>query len=611
MVASSFWIFTAALPPFRIGIWVDSECVLVLAHLIFSVLGMCLIILWSFKKKLHCSKHTLIFTSFAFVSLIATFWANNSIMHHFGSPLLGEGSALFVGLSLLSLSIDNVPKKKFVLWSAVSAGVVAGILVFLHHPNHGLSINSDWLPYVFGAFLAPIALGVYAISTYAESKTEQKILLFLSCILIFLSHNKTAWVAILLSVCSWIVIKKKPRFQKCLCASIPFMSLLAIYFLGNWPIFSSLESRKLALQSYVLTWKENPLILLFGNGWGYYFENLQKQITSLPVAFFNNHSWQPSWDGIDRLDFHCMHFGAEALFSIGVIGVALYIALLIMPLSEKSKVHTFIFVIIFGCLTSTWFTLICVWPFLVIGFSIFNQHKIIITRAPLPILWLCISTMLCAHAAITYWQTATLYPASQKSLFFRFTHSKNLPTPDDIKKSYNYKGLHLGHFTISVLKKIKVKPSRLATNELNLVFKVYDAKKSPLILDVAMLHGMRYFQGSSLEKENMWDDIAHAIQQKAPKRSDLLVAHVKELIENNHLTKAKNLINFMFSKNPEDPFASWLEGMYRIHEGDIEQGKFLMEQALQHNIEKWICIPKNFKEQLQKNRFYRAAFFSG
>lgn len=599
-----------ALPPFRIGIWVDSECVLATAHLIFSVLGLCLIILWSLKRKLYCSAHTLIFFGFGLFSLFSTLWANNSIVHHLGSPLLGEGSVLFCGLSLLSFAIDNSSEKSIIYWSAVFAGIVAGILVFLHHPQHGLKVNPDWLPYVFGAFLAPIALGIYAVSTHLKSKTQQKILLLLSCLLLLLSHNKTAWAALALSLCVWPIIKHRQRLQKYLCASIPFGTIIAIYVLGakhiveKWPVFSSLESRKLALQSYVLTWNDNPLKLLSGNGWGYYFENLQKQITRLPVAFFQDNSWKPSWDGIDRLDFHCMHFGAETLFSIGIIGLILYITLLVTPLSEpttrKSRIHIFIFVILFGCLTSTWFTLVCVWPFLIVGFSIFNRHRITITRAPLTILWLWISTIFCAYAAVTYWNTAILYPTNQKSLFFRFTHSKKLPTASDIKQPYNYRGFHLGHFTLSILKKMKQPPSQATMNELDLIFKNYDSKTSPLILDIALLHAMRHFQGSTIEREFLFDGIASAIQQKAPKRSDLLVQYISELIENNDFTKAKDLINAILSRNSQDLFGFWLEGIFLIHTGATKQGKILMERALQHNIETWICIPKNLKELLHQ-----------
>lgn len=606
-IAISFWVFVAALPPFRIGIWVDSECVLVVAHLVFAVIGLCLSLLWCVTKELFCSRHTLVFACFAVFSLLVTWWAKNPVVHHFGVPLLGEGSVLFFGLSLLSFGIDNASKRKFIYWSAIAACSTAGILVFFNHPIYGLNINSNWLPYVFGAFLAPIALGIYIISTLTHNKIAKAAIVCLSLLLLLLSHNKTAWIAVVIAVFVWLVTKKFKHgyfLQKIICASIPLLSVGAIYILGSWPAFSSLESRKFAIQSYMLAWQESLLSLLIGNGWGYYFENLQKHIITLPVGFFNNHSWKPSWDGINRLDFHCMHFGVEALFSIGLMGLVLYVILILILFSKqnykKNSFNTFLFAILFGCLTSTWFTLICVWPFFVLGFSILDQQKLNLTRAPLPIVYLLISTMLCAWAAVTYWQTAVLYPANSKSLFYNFTNSKSMPAQNDIKAAYNYRGFHLGHFALNTLKKMDRMPYSIIAAELNLVFSVYDPTTSPLVLDVAILHGISHFSGDNDTKQDIWKKVANAVLQKAPKRTDLLVAYVNELIGSNQLEKAKSFIIGMLNKNPEDPFALWLSGICHVYEKDIDHGRALMAKALGQGIGKWILIPENLQNQLKE-----------
>ena len=133
-----------------------------------------------------------------------------------------------------------------------------------------------------------------------------------------------------------------------------------------------------------------------------------------------------------------------------------------------------------------------------------------------------------------------------------------------------------------------------------MVFKVYDPKTSPLVLDVAMLHGMQYFQGPDSKKQNMRENVARAVLQKAPKRSDLLISYIKELIENHQLDKAKSFIDIMLVKNANNPFALWLQGIYHIHERDVEHGKTLMIQALEQGIEKWVYIPKSLKNKLKE-----------
>ncbi|MCX6102644.1 MAG: hypothetical protein NT000_05200, partial [Proteobacteria bacterium] len=51
-----------------------------------------------------------------------------------------------------------------------------------------------------------------------------------------------------------------------------------------------------------------------------------------------------------------------------------------------------------------------------------NRHRFVLARAPLTILWLSISTGLCVYGAVTYWQTAMLYPTNPNSVFFNFTN---------------------------------------------------------------------------------------------------------------------------------------------------------------------------------------------
>ncbi len=601
-LALSFWFFLATLPPFRIGIWVDSEFVLIAAHSVFSCIGLCLLILWGVKQNLFCSKQTLIFGFFSLICLIATLWARNPILHHLGAPMLGEGTVLFFGLFLLSFGFDNSSRNQFIYYSAILASVICGFLILFNHHSFGLKFKPDCSPYVFCAFLAPISASVFTLTTIARRKFEYILILFVSIFLLCISLSKTAWVAVAFILGLWMITRKleKPyNVQKYLCLGVPFISLIAIYFLSNWKAFPSLESRKFYIQTYFFSWKDEPLRIFFGNGWGYYFENLQKQITSLPIKFFQNGLWKPDWDGVDRLDFSSMHFGAESVFCMGIFGLIFYLVLiksLFDPYTYKKNPFTILlFVGCFSFLTSTWFVLMCVWPFFVLGFSILNKNKISIARAPLTIICLGLSTAICAHGALTYWKTATLYPSNKKTIFYNFTNTKVIDGQELLKTPYNYKGFHLGHFTINILRRSRDLPASVIKAELKPVFDVYNSKKSPLLLDVALLHAMQYFTGSENDKQKIWEDIADAILKKAPKRSDLVVPYVTQLIENNYLEKAGDFIEYMLNRNPNDPFAIWLNGNYHIHENDMEYGKALISKALEQNIENWICVPENIK----------------
>ena len=180
LVALTFWLFIATIPPLRVGIWIDSEFVLVVANALFAAIGISLLLLWFSRRQLHFSDQTACFFMITILSAIATIWAKNKVLHHFGVPLLGEGTVLFYGLLLLSLAYDNIQINNFLRFSVIIAGCVAGLLVVLNHPEHGFSINPDWLPYVFGAFLAPIALGVYNAGKDYENKFIKTLIICLS-----------------------------------------------------------------------------------------------------------------------------------------------------------------------------------------------------------------------------------------------------------------------------------------------------------------------------------------------------------------------------------------------------------------------------------------------
>mgnify|MGYP000163774175 CR=1 FL=1 len=604
LVALTFWLFIATIPPLRVGIWIDSEFVLVVANALFAAIGISLLLLWFSRRQLHFSDQTACFFMITILSAIATIWAKNKVLHHFGVPLLGEGTVLFYGLLLLSLAYDNIQINNFLRFSVIIAGCVAGLLVVLNHPEHGFSINPDWLPYVFGAFLAPIALGVYNAGKDYENKFIKTLIICLSIALLWVSHNKTAWVAVILCIFLWGLIhtiKSRDTVIRLTCISLPILSVVAIYVLGSYPGFGTLESRKLAIQTYIEAWKDNPLSLMYGHGWGYYFENLQKQITQLPVKFFDGELWNPSWDGIERLDFHCMHLGVEVLFSIGFLGLILYVALILSPLNymKEQPFNKLLFVVIFVSLTSTWFTLVCVWPFLVFCMASLNRPKLALNRSYFLVIAILLGSVCCGHASFTYWNTAMLYQTSKKSWLQKSTFTQ--PTPQQTVTEYNYYGFHMGHFLLTLTKKVSYLPYDVLNTEFIKLFEMYDPKSSPLALDVAMLHALQYYADKQNPQFYLWEQAAMAVLQKAPKRTDLVVPFVKGLIESNQLDKAQQFITMIKQNNADDPFGIWLEGIYHIQQKEIASGRQLMQFALNKGIDKWIFIPDKLYGQLTKN----------
>lgn len=600
-----FWLFAAALPPFYIGLWVDSESVLLFGHALFSLIGIGLLGYGLTCSNFFVSSLSQLFISIAIFSLVVTLWAENKILHHIGVPMLGEGTVFFTGLSILSLVHDNIDLRsyKFFRYSAIFAATIALLLVILNHPQNGFGSNTEWLPYVFSAFLAPIAIGIFSFY-YASKGVEHKFLILLCMLLVIFSFNKTLWAFLPVILGVWYVLKNHSKFYRAtFCMLVPIGVIAANVIL---PIFiralSTLESRRLTLMVYIKTWIDDPLSLLYGHGWGSYFNHLTKNLTQIPVNFFENGNWQPSWDGIDRIDFHGMHQGAESMFSLGILGLFLYILLIIYPIlkARQNHIYAFFFSCCYAALSSTWFTLICVWPFLILGFSEFAIKKIITDRKKrLTIIWIIICLALSAHAALTVFNTAALYPTNKSSIFYKFTCTECMPSKQELKQLYNYKGFHLSQYLLGLLQRQNLLEDRVIDAETYNIIEIYNVKTSPLNLDIAMLHLLKYQTKCSLENQELYSQIIRAIIAKAPKRSDLLESYVNYLLECRKFEEAERLINKVLEYAPDDAFGVWYKGVYLVELKQADLGLKLMKQALELKADNFLKIPEEIIQKVK------------
>ncbi len=600
-----FWLFIVALPPFYIGLWVDSESVLLFAHILFCLISCGLFVYTIITKQFFISSLSQLFILTSLFSLAVTVWSENKILHHIGVPMLGEGTVFFTGISMLSLVYDNIDLKNynFFRYSAIFAATVALVLMIVNHPQNGFGINSDWVPYVFGAFLAPIAIGMFSFYFSSEG-VENKFLILIVGLLVIFSFNKTLWAFLPFILGVWYLLKNYSKIYRVIFSVlVPIGVIAANLILPKFiSALSTLESRRLTLMVYVKTWVDDPLSLLYGHGWGSYFNHLTKNLTQIPINFFQNGTWQPSWDGIDRIDFHAMHQGAESMFSLGILGLIFYLLLIIHPITaaRKNHIYAFFFSCCYAALSSTWFTLICVWPFLMLGFSEFTTKKIIINRKKyFTIIWVFICSVLSAHAAITVFKTAILYPTGKQSIFYKFTCTDHLPSKKELRQTYNYNGLHLSHYLLGLLKKQYLLDHKVLEDETYNIIAVYNPQTSPLNLDIAMLHLLKYQTRCSLENQELYSEIIKAIIAKSPKRPDLLESYVNYLLECKKFEEAECLINKVLKYAPDDAFGVWYKGVYLVELKQADLGLKLMKKALELKADNFLKIPEEIIQKVK------------
>lgn len=607
-LTSSFWLFLATLPPLQIGLWIDSESVLVFSYFLFAFMGLGLII-YSFQQPLAYSKRSLLLATTLALSCLATLWAENRPLHHWGVPMTGEGTAFWAGLSLMSLAFDQLAgaRLRWIKLSACLASCVAGVLVLCNNPMYWLGWYPEWAPYMFAAFLAPMAL-VTALCGWLVAAIP----------LLILSHNKTLILAIIAACGIWFVLRQQKRSWTIatICA-IPF-AVLALDFLGQymWDMkyglthdqvvmdhWWSLRSRALSVLVYVQSWMQEPWKLLSGYGWGSYFQHLQQHITSLPISLFYNGVWRPNWDGVDRVDFHAMHQGLEHLFSLGLAGLVLYVSLMLLPFYKTTiTFRRFIVAVSFASVTSTWFTLACVWPYWILAWVLVmpQEQLISLKRTWLISTALGLGTIIVAEASWNQWKTAILYPTTEKSWLMPFTYTKSRPSAEKWNSLYNIHGFHAPYFVFNILSKKDQIPKNTLKNELSNALTIYDPHNSTLLLNLGMLHVVKYLTPQDAQYGNTWLEVVKSILRNAPKRSDMAETYIQYGLQHGHKQEVCDIINSLLQRNPEDKCALWYKGLILAQtQKNKREGVECLKKALSLGAELWIPTPQNLIKQLK------------
>lgn len=612
--ALSFWIFILTLPPLQTGIWIDSESVIAGTYLLMGLVGVFLTLQ---KSPSTLPTVTTVFLLLTLVSLPVYFWTQYTTMHIFGTPTLGEGTIMWAGFTLLSLAFHKLiqeNKDSILAYSCILSGIVAVGLCILNHPNFPFRVNTDWVPYAFTSFLAPMVVGF--IGSMIVLPRQALFIALISFVLVYVSGNKTAYLFGAGSLFCIALLGRFPKAER-IYKWLTLLTPLAIFCFVLWlpenhPQLSSLYSRKLNLLVYAHEWKDNPLSLLWGHGWSTYYEYFQKQLPELPISLFASSYWNPSWEGIDRLDFHCMHQAAESVFAVGFLGFILYMLLIKSPFCAKKpdvlKPLAFIGSMLFTALTSTWFTMPSLWPFYIFFFMVItqkgSQQKICSQFVKL---FTILATAGCFYAAITVGKTFLDYEAPKNSLFRKMTKREFFPFAPRAT-NYALQGFHMGHEWVSLGTYLGIAPFKQKLEFLNELEKFYSPHKSSIMFDVGVIHFLSSFDkklptvSPEHQKQifNFWNQINEKIITRYPKRMDLLMDYSGFLLHNHEHKKLEDLFARLNSLNPEHCAVLWMQGVYYSQNPEtLSKGQTYLHKALEKGIDRWAPIPHGLKAFIQ------------
>ncbi len=452
----------------------------------------------------------------------------------------------------------------------------------------------------------------------------------LSLFILGVSSNLTAVFGILIALCavgiSFYLAQKIPHSTVKKLASfylflLPLFMIFLFYFLHKSGYFPTISSRWNQFSLVFHAFSDSPLKLLTGFGFGHYTEIFFKHLTDLPLSFYSQEKWNPSWDGVDRTDFHAHHEALQVLFSTGIPGALLYLLMPPCLLWITSRRHFFPCLFILSCfiiLSSSWFQMPLTLPFSAALMSVFLRP--VPFKIKYPRLYFARSFSLIAGALLLFSSIIQLKTALDFSENTSWFAQKMNPSPllekSTIDGLYDAGGYHLAFHTQSFVEDAKESDYDLYPDEKDQLMqliqqnnRIHNKSLYGLTSHLSLMDCFFKCLVQDLVKDTKntgdkneklfseWENLVAIAQYTMPKRTDLLVPYFRFLLGHQKVESLDTLCHHILSNNPDDAIGLWFKGASLIQQGD-NQGYSLMQKAMTLGAGHFIPIPAALEEKV-------------
>ncbi|MDR3500195.1 MAG: hypothetical protein P4L72_13325 [Parvibaculum sp.] len=342
----------ASLPEFAAGVSADAEGVVVVFYVAaaFSFAGLALFAIAT-PAALRYLGHPLVLACAALGawSLVGSAFADFPTLALFGAPQTGEGPIWFfaLGAFIASAMILRQSNRLFEALVTITAGV-ALIVGFVNLANILWlwkvvpSILFETTFFTFNEYLGYYALGILPLAalSFRRGASRRGFALFACGVFVLLvSRNRVAMVATgVVSIALLVLVGTAPGRRAQVWAAVhdslvgrliaagllataalPPLLLRLVDFRDH---AFSLWSRQILIKVLDPSIVENARAVIFGHGWGHYSEYLTRNLPSTGIRLYKT-----EWGDITRDEFHSHNALVEALFSAGVPGLLLTLAI--------------------------------------------------------------------------------------------------------------------------------------------------------------------------------------------------------------------------------------------------------------------------------------------
>jgi hypothetical protein len=367
LVLLQIFLFVFGLPPFKVGIWTQTEPVLIVMFIGAALnafwLGTGILRKWLEQQPLH--PVWLCLLAFVAWQVLATAFASSPWRSWFGPPQLGEGTAWWLSLLLLVSTMwplwqEEKYRRVILAASALSIAIQAALCVLYPFNSANTSYISSWAPAPWTSYLGFVAGYFWVIliaSGVIRTPGRYCLLIIGIFLIIFVSRNKSSLLliggAILVSTLltnlklkgavarffepgrKWKIAAMAGCLLPCLwivySITMPLPQRLIIdvrHLYDNCD--GALTSRIILNRIGVDTVRNEPERLLMGDGWGRFLDDSFKYTMTKDIHAFHNGARRANCFLIDGISLHSHSQPLEILAALGLPGVCLWFALQMM-----------------------------------------------------------------------------------------------------------------------------------------------------------------------------------------------------------------------------------------------------------------------------------------
>lgn len=367
--------------PLRVGLWIESEFLILIFQLFCSIGALMLAIQ---LRQIPLIKHPsmLCLAGLIGLSCFLLVWHPFKGASWFGPPETGMGIALLLCLYVMVVLFWWALAKHPVLFVTMGLLGACALGVWVLCVDQGFIKVKNL--YTFKSFLAFVGLAVLAFTARLEKKWHKCFFVSCAVLIVLISTNKTAIAAlfclpVFLGVLSRFPFEKARLFAVSVVVLGPFITCGFEWTIASPDRFLTIWSRLLSQKIVYVALFDNPWILLHGLGWGNFTELLIKYgavVSQDPYAV--SPFMDKTWDALARYDFHNHNCFLETLSAQGIGGFLCHLGFLgsLMYFCDSKHFKAgFSFLFAYGVTCANWFEMPLSVPFTALGFACLLSTK--------------------------------------------------------------------------------------------------------------------------------------------------------------------------------------------------------------------------------------------